>query len=93
VSFVTVDLDADVEAVHQRRRLGVLEGLLLHHVAPVAGAVADGDQQRLVLFAGADQSLLAPGMPIHRIAAVLQQVGAGFVRQPIDAVLHLGSVS
>ena len=47
-SLFAIDLDADEELVHQRGGLGVLERFVLHHVAPVAGAVADRDEQRLV---------------------------------------------
>ena len=58
-----------------RRRL-VLERLALHHVAPVAGGVADREQDRLVLRAGARERLLAPRVPVDRIVRVLEQVRA-----------------
>ena len=40
--------------------LGVLEGLVRHHVAPVAGRVADRDEQRPVLVARARRAPLLP---------------------------------
>ncbi len=48
-TLLAVDLDAHEPLVHQRRDLWVLERLVRHHVAPVAGRVADRDEQRTVL--------------------------------------------
>ena len=45
-TLLAVHLDGDEVRIDQGRQLRVFEGLLLHHVAPVAGAVADRDQQR-----------------------------------------------
>ena len=39
-----VDLDVDVETIHLRRGLLVFEGLVCHDVAPVAGGVADAEE-------------------------------------------------
>ena len=46
--LLAIDLDVDEVLVHQRRDLRVLEALMRHHVAPVAGGVADRQQDRLV---------------------------------------------
>ena len=54
----------------------VLERLALHHVAPVAGGVADAEEDGLVLGAGLLQGLRPPGVPVHRVVGVLQQVRA-----------------
>jgi len=35
-----VDLDVHEQAIHHRRGLGVLEGFVGHHVAPMAGRIA-----------------------------------------------------
>ncbi len=48
-TLLAVDLDADEALVHHLGRRRVLERLVLHHVAPVARRVADGEQDRLVL--------------------------------------------
>jgi hypothetical protein len=40
-ALFAVDLDADEALVHLLCGAGVLEGLVFHHVAPVAGGVAD----------------------------------------------------
>ena len=74
--LLAVDLDADEALVHQRGRVLVLERLALHHVAPVAGGVADGEEDRLVLGARLGKRLVAPGEPVHRVARVLEQVRA-----------------
>ena len=42
--LLAVDLDVDEVLVHQRRRRRALERLVRHHVAPVAGAVADRER-------------------------------------------------
>jgi hypothetical protein len=60
-----------------------IEGLALHDVAPVAGGVADAQQDRLVLVVRAPKRLLAPGIPVHGVVGVLQQVRAGRVDQPV----------
>ncbi len=74
--LLAVDLDADEALVHQRGRLLVLERLVLHHMAPVAGGVADGEEDRLVLGARLGKRLVAPGEPVDRVARVLEQVRA-----------------
>ena len=75
--LLAVDLDVHEQPVHQLRGLGVLERLVRHHVAPVAGGVADREQDRPVLPPRPLQRLLAPRVPVHRVVGVLQQVGAG----------------
>ncbi len=41
-AFLAVDLDVDEQLVHHARRRLILEALMRHHVAPVAGGIADG---------------------------------------------------
>ena len=82
-ALLAVDLHAHEALVHERRRLGVLEGLALHHVAPVAGRVADRDQQRPVELARAAQRLLAPREPVDRVLRVLEQVGGRLVGESV----------
>ena len=56
---------------------GVLEALVLHHVAPVAGRVADRQKNRLVLGLRPLERLGPPRIPVDRIVGVLQQIGTG----------------
>ena len=44
--LLAVDLHVHEEVVHHRGHVGVLEALVGHHVAPVAGRVADRQQDR-----------------------------------------------
>ena len=91
--LLAVDLDADEVLVHQRGGRLVLERLVLHDVAPVAGRVADREQDRLVLGAGARERLLAPRVPVHRVVGVLEEVGAGFLREAVHRDEIIADVS
>ena len=84
-AFLAVDLDVDEALVHQRRRLLVLERLVRHHVAPVAGGVADAQQNRLVFALCFLERIGSPGKPIDGVLGVLQQVRTGF---PGEAIGH-----
>jgi len=76
-TLLAVHLDVDEELVHQRRDLLVLEALVRHHVAPVAGAVADAQQDGPILAAGAGEGLLTPRVPVHRVVCVLEEIWTG----------------
>mgnify|MGYP006961791839 CR=1 FL=1 len=79
--------DADEVLIHDPRSLLVLEGFPLHDVAPVAGRVADGDEDRPVLASGSIQRLAAPGIPVHGIVRMLQEVGTGLPGQTVFRAL------
>jgi hypothetical protein len=81
--LLAVHLDVDEVLVHQGGRLGILERLVLHHVAPVARRVAHREQDRPVLRPRALQRLGSPGVPVHRVVPVLQQVRAGLVSEAV----------
>ena len=83
-----VDLDADEALVHHPCGEGVLERLVLHHVAPVARRVPDREQDRPVLLACARERLLAPRKPVDRIAGVLLEVRRCLLGQAV----HTGSL-
>ena len=74
--LLAIDLDRHEVAVHEGGDRLVLERLALHDVAPVAGRVADGEEDRLVLGPGALEGFLAPGIPVHRVVGVLEEVRA-----------------
>ena len=84
-AFFAVQLDVDEELVHQRCRLIVLEALVGHDVAPVAGGIADREQDGLVGRLRLGQRVRSPRAPVHRIVAVLQEIGAGFGAQKVLA--------
>ena len=83
-ALLTVNFDAYEVLVHQAGDVLVLEAFPLHDVTPVAGRVAYAEQDRLVLAAGLGERLIAPGIPVHRIVGVLEQVGAALSGQPIS---------
>jgi len=82
-SFLAVDLDVDEGFVHQRRHLWVLEALVLHHVAPVAGGVSDREEDRFVLLRSLGKGLGSPRPPVDRVVRVLEQVGALGFSEPV----------
>jgi hypothetical protein len=82
-----IDLDVDESLVHESRGRLVLEAFMLHDVAPVARRIADAQQDRLVFGARSGQRFLAPGIPVHRIVGMLQQIWTGFVDQAVGLAL------
>src|SRR5690606_10284351 len=66
------------------RDLEVLEGLLLHDVAPVARGVADRQEDRAAQPLGGLEGLVAPRAPVHGVVGVLAQVGAGLEEQAVQ---------
>ena len=86
-ALLAVHLHIDEQLVHQGGGCFILEALMRHDVAPVAGGIANGEQDRLALGARAVQSGAPPGHPMHGIVLVLQKIGAGFLCQKIAAHL------
>ena len=78
-----VDLYRDEVRVEQRRGFGVGKALALHHVAPVAREVADGDENQPVVGAGLRDERRAPFLPVHGVARVQPQVGRCGARQGV----------
>ena len=85
--LLAVDLDAHEAGVHRGGHLVVLERLVGHHVAPVAGGVADRQQDRHVARRGLGQRLGRPLLPVHRVVGVLAQIRAGGARRGCYAVV------
>jgi hypothetical protein len=81
--LLAIDLDVDEQAVHQLGGRGILEGLVRHHVAPVARRVADRQQDRAVALPRRGQRLLPPRVPVDRVRRMLQQVRARLAGQAI----------
>ena len=82
-SLLAVDLDVDEGLVHGCRHGVVLERLVRHHVAPVAGRVADAEQDRHIALACGGERLRPPRVPVDRIVAVLAQVRRRLLGQPV----------
>ncbi len=81
--FLPVHLDGHEVLVQQRRGLRILERLVRHHVAPVAGRVADRQHHRHVPLAGRGERAGRPRPPVHRVVRVLQEIGTRRVLQPV----------
>ena len=58
-----------------------------HDMAPVAGAVANAQKDGLILCPCFGKSLLAPGIPVHRVIRVLEKVRACLIFQMIAQIL------
>jgi hypothetical protein len=72
-TLLAVDLDRHEAFVEHARDALVLERLLLHDVAPVAGGVADAEEDRPVGRAGERECLFVPGLPVDGIVRVLER--------------------
>ncbi len=84
--LLPVDLHAHEMPVHHLRGRRVRERLVTHDVAPVARRIADGDEKRPVELFRARECLVAPRVPVDRIAGVLAQVRACLAAETV----HLG---
>ena len=79
--LLAVDLDRHEAGVELRGGRGVLERLARHHVAPVAGRVADRHHHGHVAAPRLGERLLAPREPRDRVARVGSQVRARCFRE------------
>ena len=89
-ALLAVHLDRHEVVVHVGRGRRVLERLALHDVAPVAGGVADREEDRPIEQLRAGERVAAPREPVDRVVGVLEQVGA---RLAGEAVRHGPSVA
>src|SRR5262249_49730643 len=88
-ALFAIDLDVDEQLVHQPGDAVILETLMRHDVAPVTGGLADREQDRRALWLCRRQRLRPPGLPVHWVVLVLEQVGAGLA---IEVVAHSAPV-
>ena len=88
--LLAVEFDADKMLVHHLRRRLVLERLALHHMAPVAGRVADAQQDRLFLRLGLVERLLSPRIPVNRVVLMLLQVRGCLLGQAVGVLVFCG---
>lgn len=58
-----VDLDIDVQLVHDLSNVLILEALSFHHVTPVTGGVAYTQEDELVLCHSCPKGFLSPWIP------------------------------
>jgi hypothetical protein len=53
----------------------ILEGLVRHHVAPMARWISYAEEDWLVFGARLGERFFRPGIPIHGVVGVLEQIG------------------
>ena len=89
-ALLAVHLDADKVLVHEPGDVRVLEALALHHVAPVAGAVANRHDDGHVPPLRLGKGFRAPGLPVDGVFGVLAQVEAVLVGEAVAGKVVLG---
>ena len=52
-------------------------------MAPMAAAVTDAHEHQLVLRLRLGKGLIAPGVPVHRVVGVLQEIDRAFAREVV----------
>src|SRR6185436_20037697 len=82
-AFLAIHFDVDEQLVHPPGDLRIFEALMGHHMAPMAGGIADRPQDRLVLGLGGGERRLAPWLPVNRIVLVLKEIGARFLVEAV----------
>ena len=91
-SLFAVHLNGDEPAIDQLGNCGIGIGLAFHHVAPMAGVIADREKDRFVLSFGLGERLFAPRIPVDWVVRVQQEVRALLVDQPVGVwVVTFGS--
>jgi len=88
-AFLAVHLDGYEPLVEDRGQAGIGERFALHHVAPVAGRVADREEDGPLLVSRPGERLFPPRMPVHRVVGVLEEVGALLADQAVGPVAGL----
>jgi len=61
----------------------LLKGLPLHHMAPVAGRIADRQQDWLATRSCSLEGILAPRVPVYRVRLVLLQIRRALPSQSV----------
>ena len=81
-----VDLHVHEPLVHGRSHLGVFEAFVRHHMAPVAGRIADAQQDGPVDAAGLLEGLGAPGVPVDGVVPMLAEIGRRLGGEAVHAL-------
>jgi hypothetical protein len=89
-ALLPVDLYWNESFVEQAGDPGILEGFVLHHVAPVAARISNREEDGFVLASGQFKNLRRPRPPVHRIARVLAKVGAGGKDEAVELRAAVG---
>ncbi len=82
-ALFAIHFDVDEMPIHHPGDFEVLKRFMRHHVAPMAGGIADRQENRPVFGLRPRQRLLAPGIPVHGIFGVLPEIGTRLGKQTI----------
>ena len=89
-ALLAVHLDGYEVLVQDIGGFLVLERFALHHVTPVTGGVAHAEEDGFAAGPGLGEGLVAPGVPVHRVVLVLEQVGAGLGGEAVGHQVTIG---
>ena len=73
--LLSVHFDGNESLIEQLRHLRVLEGLMRHDMAPVAGGISNGKEDGLILLPCSAEGLVTPGVPLNGIPCMLEEIG------------------
>jgi len=88
-AFFAVEFDGDEFFVDDGGDGVAFEAFAFHDVAPVAGAVADAEEDGFVFAFGFFEGFFAPWVPVDWVVLVLEEVGGFFAGEPVG-VARLG---
>ena len=81
--LLAIHLDRHEMLVEVVGRRHILERLPFHDVAPVAGRVADAQEDRPIEQPRPGKRVGPPGRPVDRVAGVLEEIRAGLSRESV----------
>ncbi len=61
----------------------IFEALMRHHMAPMAGGIADGEKHGFILRARFFEGFVAPRIPVYRVMSVLKKIAGLFVGEAV----------
>ena len=82
-SFFAVEFDGDEIFVEEGGDFIIHERFAFHDVAPMAGGVADAEENRFIFLFRSIEGFLTPWVPIDWVMCVLQQVRGFFLSEPV----------
>ncbi len=85
-----IHLDRNEIPVQERGDGRVTVGLALHDMTPVAGEIANGNEQRFVFAPSARKGIGVPFLPMDRIVAVHGQIRGGMTKQLVTQLSGMG---
>ena len=88
-ALLSVHLHRNARLVQHPGRHHALEALALHHVAPVARAVANRDEERHLPATRLGDGLRPPRPPVDRVVRMLQEVGALGAGQAVGGAIRV----